>query len=73
MACTLADILVRRTSTFFWDRTGGLSHVDTVADELAALLGWDDRRKDAEIESYARLVARHRPYELPETQPHLRG
>jgi glycerol-3-phosphate dehydrogenase len=73
MACTLADVLVRRTSTFFWDRTGGLSHVDTVADELAALLGWDARRKAAEIESYARLVARHRPYELPEAQPHLRG
>jgi glycerol-3-phosphate dehydrogenase len=73
MACTLADVLVRRTSTFFWDRTGGLSHVDAVADELAALLGWDARRKAAEIESYARLVARHRPYELPEAQPYLRG
>jgi glycerol-3-phosphate dehydrogenase len=73
MACTLADVLVRRTSTFFWDRTGGLSHVDAVADELAALLGWDARRKATEIESYARLVARHRPYELREALPHPPG
>ncbi len=40
LAVTLEDVLVRRTSAFFWDPTGGLSHVEAVADELERLAGW---------------------------------
>lgn len=61
MVQTLADLLVRRTSAFFWDAPGGLSRVRPVADELERLVPWEPGRKEREIEQYRRLVARHRP------------
>lgn len=73
MALTLEDVLVRRTSAFFWDRTGGLAEVDAVADEMAARLDWDRRRRADEIAGYARLVAEHRPYTLEEAQSRFAG
>ena len=65
MVQTLADLLVRRTSAFFWDATGGLSRVQAVADELERLVPWEPGRKDQEIEQYRRLVGRHRPAASP--------
>lgn len=61
MAVTLEDVLVRRTPAFFWDPTGGLSHVDAVADELERLAGWPPGRKSKEIAAYSELVRKHRP------------
>ena len=57
----LADLLVRRTSIFFWDAAGGLEHIDEIAAELGAALGWTPEQRDAEIDAYRALVTAHRP------------
>lgn len=61
MTTTLADLMTRRTSTFFWDAEGGLNEIEPVAVEMARLLGWSDQRRESEIESYRKLVLAHRP------------
>ncbi|MEV1009157.1 glycerol-3-phosphate dehydrogenase/oxidase [Streptomyces sp. NPDC049881] len=61
MARTLEDLLVRRTSVFFWDATGGLDTVDAVAAELARELDWTPERTATEIATYRHLVTTHRP------------
>lgn len=66
MVQTLADLLVRRTSAFFWDATGGLSQVQAVADELERLVPWEPGRKEREITEYRQLVEQHRPV-VPQT------
>lgn len=62
MVQTLADLLIRRTSAFFWDPTGGLSAVAAVADELERLVPWAPGRREEEIASYRTLVEAHRPH-----------
>lgn len=59
--CSLADLMIRRTSLFFWDAEGGLTGVDAVADVLAARLGWTDDERARQIADYTDLVRRHRP------------
>ncbi len=61
MVVTLADLMIRRTSTFFWEADGGLSTVQAVADELERLVPWEPGRKQSEIDEYRCLVSRHRP------------
>jgi len=61
MVETLADLLIRRTSAFFWDETGGLSHIDAVADELERLVPWAPGQRATEISGYRILVSKHRP------------
>lgn len=61
MVLTLADLMIRRTSTFFWEADGGLSTVQPVADELERLVPWEPGRKEIEIERYRNLVRQHRP------------
>lgn len=61
MVQTLADLMIRRTSTFFWEADGGLSTVAAVADELERLVPWEPERKQLEIENYRKLVRQHRP------------
>lgn len=60
-AFCLADRMIRRTSTFFWEAVGGLSTVQAVADELERLMPWEPGRKQIEIEQYRRLVRQQRP------------
>jgi glycerol-3-phosphate dehydrogenase len=63
---SLDDLMVRRTSLFFWDPDGGLQEIDAIADLLAELLGWTADRRASEIAAYIDLVARHRPgYNVP--------
>ncbi|MDR1512852.1 MAG: glycerol-3-phosphate dehydrogenase/oxidase [Propionibacteriaceae bacterium] len=62
---TLDDLMVRRTSLFFWDRAGGLDHIEALADLMADLLGWDRDRRRQEIADYAAKVCRHRPGQVP--------
>jgi glycerol-3-phosphate dehydrogenase len=65
---TVEDLMVRRTSLFFWDPDGGLLDIEAIADQLAVLLDWTKARRAAEIRDYVQLVARHRPgYEIPAT------
>lgn len=57
----LADLLVRRTSLFFWDAAASGDAAPGLAAELAAELGWDEKRVRAEVASYRTLVQRHLP------------
>lgn len=58
---TLEDLMVRRTSLFFWDPQGGLDDIDRIADLLAQELGWTPDVRSLQIDHYRALVARHRP------------
>ncbi|MDR0416884.1 MAG: glycerol-3-phosphate dehydrogenase/oxidase, partial [Propionibacteriaceae bacterium] len=60
-AATLEDLMVRRTSLFFWEPDGALAAVDAIADRLDGLLGWTPEERARQIAAYAALVARHRP------------
>lgn len=61
LSASLDDLLVRRTSIFFWDADGGLEQIGAIADVFAAELDWSDERRESEIEDYTRLVSAHRP------------
>lgn len=58
---SLEDLMVRRTSLFFWDHEGGLGHIDAISTLLAQLLGWDEAERRRQVDAYADLVRRHRP------------
>lgn len=61
MSRTLEDLLVRRTSIFFWDASGGLDQIDAIAGEMAAQLGWTTSQTDEYVQAYSELVKAHRP------------
>lgn len=61
MCTSLTDLLVRRTSIFFWDASGSLDAIDAIADELTHQLGWNAEARSREIDAYRKLVSRHRP------------
>lgn len=58
MACTLEDLLERRTRLLLFDPEQGLPAAGPVAAIAAARLGWDADRTAAEVERY-RLLASH--------------
>ena len=58
---TVEDLMVRRTSLFYWDATGGVSPLEAIAAELAAQLGWSEAQRADRADAYRALVARHRP------------
>jgi len=58
---TLSDLMIRRTSLFFWDPAGGLTKDNRVVEELARLLGWSDEERERQVAEYGRLVDLHRP------------
>jgi glycerol-3-phosphate dehydrogenase len=53
MACTLADLLMRRTHIAFETRDAGLSLAPSAARLVAPLLGWDSGATQAAVEAYA--------------------
>ncbi len=55
---SLQDLLVRRTSAFFWRADGGLD--PAVVAELGDLLGWSEAQREAEVTAYRRLLTAHR-------------
>lgn len=61
MCAGLNDLLVRRTSLFFWDAGGGLDGIEEIADELGGALAWSPERRQGEIDAYRALVQAHRP------------
>lgn len=61
VASQLADLLIRRTSEFFWDKQGGLAQIKAIAAEMQQRLGWSDEQTAQQIERYQRLVEQHRP------------
>lgn len=62
LACTVTDVLERRTQLFFRDRDQGLGAVSAVGARMATLLGWDEARRAAMEEDYRREVARSRAW-----------
>jgi len=59
--CTLEDLMIRRTSLFFWDPDGGLGTIEAICDVLDPLFGWTPKERSAQIRDYAEKVRRHRP------------
>ncbi len=57
-ACTIADVLVRRTKRAFNSRDHGLSEAASVATELAALHGWGTEDIRTAIDVYRAEIAR---------------
>ncbi|RKD88642.1 glycerol-3-phosphate dehydrogenase [Halopiger aswanensis] len=53
----LTDVVFRRC-TVGYESCQGLDAVETIADHMAELLEWDDRRKEAELEWYERVLER---------------
>ena len=58
MACTLGDLLVRRTRIAFETRDHGAAVAATVAEVVAPALGWSAARREAELERLRLEIAR---------------
>jgi glycerol-3-phosphate dehydrogenase len=58
LACTLADLLIRRTHIAFETDDNGRAAARRVAAVVAPLLGWDVGRIDRELEAYGAEVRR---------------
>lgn len=58
MACTLADLLVRRTTIAYETRDQARSLARRVADVVATRLGWSDADREREVAAYEREAAR---------------
>jgi len=57
MALTLADVLERRTHITWEVRDNGLSIAPQVAERMAAFLGWDTAKRDAELRAFEEKIA----------------
>ncbi|HXG04920.1 MAG TPA: glycerol-3-phosphate dehydrogenase/oxidase [Candidatus Binatia bacterium] len=57
LAVSLQDVLLRRTG-IGTSPCQGLDCAESIADRMAALLGWSSRRREAELEAYRAHVAR---------------
>ena len=62
MALRLPDVLIRRLHLFYATRDQGVSAAGAVADRMAAALGWDATRRDAELSDYRTQVERSRAF-----------
>jgi glycerol-3-phosphate dehydrogenase len=62
MALRLSDVLIRRLHLFYATQDQALSAARVVADHMAAALGWDAARRDAELSDYEKQVARSRAF-----------
>lgn len=49
MAVHLEDVLRRRTELMLFTRGNGLEHLEALAGEMAALLGWSEERRAKEV------------------------
>jgi glycerol-3-phosphate dehydrogenase len=62
LACTVTDVLERRTQLYFRDVDQGLGAVDVVADRMAELLDWSVAERARMVEGYRAEVARSRAW-----------
>jgi glycerol-3-phosphate dehydrogenase len=58
LACTLGDLLIRRTHIAFETRDNGRAAARRVADAVASTFDWDATRRDRELERYDAEVSR---------------
>ena len=56
MAASVCDFMIRRSQIYYRDADQGLSCSAVVADRMAKWIGWDDARKQQEIDAYAQAV-----------------
>jgi glycerol-3-phosphate dehydrogenase len=61
-AARVEDVLRRRTLVFLKDRDQGLGVAARTAEILGRILGWDEERRAAEVESYRAAVAASRSF-----------
>jgi glycerol-3-phosphate dehydrogenase len=61
MALTLEDVLGRRTRALFLNARAALECAPQVADLISAELGWDQERRESELEAFARVAANYLP------------
>lgn len=68
MACSITDVLSRRTRALIFGRDDSLDAATRTAELVAPELGWDAERVEAEVEAYRDLVLAERlAADLPET------
>jgi glycerol-3-phosphate dehydrogenase len=60
LACTVSDIMIRRTQLYYRDADQGLSALDTVAEMMAVSLGWNEPDKTRSVQDYREEVERSR-------------
>ena len=58
LACTLGDLLIRRTHVAFETRDNGRAAARRVAEVVAPIFGWDERKRATELSRYDAEVAR---------------
>ncbi len=56
MAMTLQDVMERRTRALLWELDCGSAVAERVSETMAALLGWDDIRRERDLNEYRTLV-----------------
>lgn len=57
-ACTMADILVRRTQIAYETRDHGVASARRIASLMQTLLGWSDAERENELSNYEKEAAR---------------
>lgn len=62
MALTLEDVMVRRLGLFYESQDQGLSVAAAVAERMGTYLGWDEARKERELQAYRGVVDDHRRF-----------
>jgi glycerol-3-phosphate dehydrogenase len=58
LACTLSDVLIRRTHIAFETRDHGRAVARRIAPLMAALLEWSDAERESQVAAYDEDVAR---------------
>ena len=62
LAERVSDVMTRRTQIHYRDHDQGLGALNAVADRMAEILGWDNERRDLEIQIYQDEVGRSRAW-----------
>lgn len=59
MALSVSDFMDRRSALLLFSENHGLSAVETVAEIMGSLLGWDDTKRNSEIKRYTEIANAH--------------
>ena len=63
LAERLCDVMIRRTQLFYRCESQGLSAIESISSEMAALLGWSEERRREELSLYRVEVERSRQWQ----------
>lgn len=59
MALSITDFMDRRSALLLFSHNQGLPAVETVAQIMGTLLGWDENKQQSEIEHYVNIAKNH--------------